>query len=161
MPSPRALKQVKTDLAALARAWPQPGGDLVFFVEEDHVWLHKIRLPASARGQGTDRLAAVLSVIDRAGLSVCLTADPLRDDEGVQDAAEPTTFDLVRWYMRFGFKPLGPSEDGFLMQRDPQPPVASAELARRARAQKAHDMSHDEFMKRWPPIVFSPRLPTL
>lgn len=139
------LKRALTDLA---RSWPQ-GGDLVFYIEDDHIWLHKIRLPANQRGGGTDKLATFLSYTDKAGLPVCLTADPLADDD-MPTGAEPTTFDLVRWYQRFGFVALGPSEDGFLMQRDPAR-LTKDEILRSYQVNKqTNDLKEDDFRRRWP-----------
>lgn len=114
---------LKIQLSNLAKKWPK-GGSLVYHIEDDHVWLHKIHLPKSHRGQGTKHLCEFLSLTDQAQLSVCLTADPM-PQEGGFDVSEPDTFHLVRWYNRFGFESFGPSEDGFLMQRKPGSPKST------------------------------------
>lgn len=141
---------LRQQLALLAQGWPRPSGELVFFVEDDHVWLHKIKLPESARGTGTVRMAQFLALCDKAGLPVCLTADPIEEDDiSLGASSNPTTFDLVKWYMRFGFSPLGPSEDGFLMERSPtsgnQNDIISSYMKN-----KRKDISYEEFERRWP-----------
>src|SRR5690606_16933185 len=116
---------LRASLSRLACSWPKPHGELVYFIEPDHVWLHKIRLPASERGTGTQKMAQFLALTDKAGLPVCLTADPVEADD-MPSGSEPTTFDLVKWYSRFGFVSHGASEDGFLMER---PPMGLSEQA--------------------------------
>ena len=143
------------ELTAMARAWPRPGGELVFFIEPDHVWLHKIRLPESYRGQGSAKMAEFLALTDRAGLPVCLTADPMPDDEW--STRNPQTFELVRWYMRFGFVPHGPSEDGFLMERSPCPGSSQSSIIQQYLKSKKSDMSLDQFNARWNPQSFTYR----
>ena len=104
-------------LSSISRSWPRPG-EFIFYMEEDYVWLHKIRLPQNQRnGEGTKRMAQILSITDKASLNVCLVADPIPLDEHLSIISNPNTFHLVRWYMRFGFIPHGPTEDGFVMER--------------------------------------------
>ena len=147
----KALRQLQDKLSAQARTWPRPG-ELVFHIEDDHVWLDKIRLPHTARGEGSRRMAEFLAAVDQAHIPVCLVADPLPDDdEPAQGIDEPQTFHLVRWYMRFGFVPLGPSEDGFLMERPAQTARPVHELLKDAQARKRNDITQAEFATRFPP----------
>ena len=140
---------LQKELSLMARQWPRPG-ELVFYVEPDHVWLHKIRLPVSHRGQGTRKMAEFLALVDRAGLPVCLTADPMPSDEDNM-LGHPQTFDLVKWYMRFGFVPHGPSEDGFLMERPACPGNKLDNILSSYEKSKKHDLTLSEFQSRWVP----------
>lgn len=139
---------LKSSLALLARQWPKPHGELVYFIEPDHVWLHKIRLPASERGVGTKKMAQFLALVDKANLPVCLTADPVEDDD-MPSGAEPTTFDLVKWYSRFGFVSHGPSEDGFLMERDPKNMTEEQIITSYKQAKEKETLTREEFEKKW------------
>ena len=138
MPS-KHHRQLRDTLAALARKLPRHA-ELAFNVEEDHVWLHKIYLPKSSRGQGSKLLADVLVATDAAGLPVCLTADP------TDDPTDPATIDLVRWYKRFGFVPYSATDDGIIMQREPDGARPSAPaIVAKAVAAKANDLTHEEY----------------
>ena len=139
---------LRASLSFLARSWPKPHGELVYFIEPDHVWLHKIRLPASERGTGTQKMAQFLALTDKAGLPVCLTADPVEGDD-MPSGSEPTTFDLVKWYSRFGFVSHGPSEDGFLMERPPLG-LSEREIVEYYQKNKQQDtLTPEEFEQRW------------
>ena len=100
------------------------GGRLEFEAHPDHVWLHVVQLPPSARGgTGTRLMAQLLAVADQVGLPVSLTADPT--DKGVGD---PGVYDLVRWYSRFGFTLYALDRDRVaLMERLPQSRNATPE----------------------------------
>lgn len=140
-------KAILAKMSDMARAWPRPG-ELVYYIEPDHIWLHKIRLPSSSRGQGTQRMCAFLHLCDQLGKPVTLTADPVNDDDDEFDidhasVDQPTTFDLVRWYKRLGFHPIGPSEDGFVMERPAQNPKPIEQMLKDYKSKSK--MSWDEF----------------
>ena len=140
---------LKGALTAMSRSWPRPNGELVFHVESDHVWLHKIRLPSSHRGQGTRLMADFLALTDKANLPVCLTADPI--EEGLDPLKHnPNTYDLVKWYCRFGFKALCPSEDGFLMERQPAGLSAAQILDSYQKNKEKNDLSEENFKNLFP-----------
>lgn len=141
---------VQTELKAIARNWPKPHGEFVFFMEDDHMWLHKIRLPSHARGEGTKRMAQILALTDKADLLVCLTADPIfREEHEEVSVTNPDMFELVRWYMRFGFVPHGPTEDGFIMERHPRPGSSVDSIQREYTKNKSNDLTIEEYNKRW------------
>ena len=140
---------LRSALSEMSRTWPKPKGELVFYVENDHVWLHKILLPPSHRGQGTALMAKLLSLTDKASLPVCLTADPI-EEAGDPLKQNPNTYDLVKWYRRFGFKPLAPSEDGFLMERPPMGMSLNEILSFYDKEKKLNDFSEDDFQKMFP-----------
>ena len=141
---------VQKELTTIARNWPKPNGEFVFFLERDHMWLHKIRLPDAERGQGTKKMAEILSITDRANLLVCLTADPIfRDDDEPPSTTNPDTFELVRWYMRFGFIPHGPTEDGFVMERPAKMGSTVNDILLQYAQNKRKDITLDEFNRRW------------
>lgn len=143
-------QQVQNELKQMARSWPKPNGELVFFMEEDHFWLHKIRLPDHARGEGTKRLAQILALTDKADMLVCLTADPIFREEGEEDVmTNPDTFELVRWYMRFGFIPHGPTEDGFVMERPAKQGSSVQSILADYAANRKKDLTVDEYNSRW------------
>lgn len=137
---------IRSALKNLAQQWPKEG-ELVYYVEDDHVWLHKIRLPSSERGTGTKKMARFLSIVEKFNMPVCLTADPVEED-GFGDGSDPDTFALVKWYMRFGFIPHGPSEDGFLMERPPQG-LREDEILSLYQSNKKHSLTKDEYNLRW------------
>jgi hypothetical protein len=137
-PLSKAEKQLKDQIAAIYRSLPT-GSILEARVEPDRLWLNRILLPASHRhGAGSRMMARILDAADRAGVTVGLEADPT-DNPG-----DPTTFDLVRWYRRFDFKPLCETEDGVLMERDSRAPRGVDKLL--AAAMAAPRWSHDDFI---------------
>lgn len=141
---------VHNELKSLARNWPKPHGEFVFFMEEDHMWLHKIRLPASCRGEGSKRMAQILALTDKINLPVCLTADPIfREEHEEMSVTNPDMFELVRWYMRFGFVPHGPTEDGFIMERAPRPQSSVESVLREYATNRQNDLTIEEYNKRW------------
>ena len=141
MPSPKALKELTQQLRTIGQKLPS-GSSFSYQVNEDHLWLERFLIPKHARGQGTAWLSKVLAATDQAGLKTALLADPT-DRPG-----DPSTFDLVRWYGRFGFTLLAVTEDGVAMERQPRPrALAAQEIERQARAAKANDITHDEFEK--------------
>ncbi len=139
MSSSRQRKELHDGLLKLAKSLPR-GGTLEFEVHEDYLWLEKIYLPTAARGQGTELLSKVLSLADQAGLPTSLLADP------TDEPNDPETYDLARWYHRFGFQLLSVTEDGAAMERavnSSRPtPLVIQQHARRA---KANDLSWEEF----------------
>lgn len=141
MPSPRQRKDLQDGLNKIAKSLPR-GGELVFEVHEDYLWLEKIYLPRTARGQGTPVLAHVLSLADQAGLPTSLLADP------TDEVNDPETFHLARWYHRFGFQLLAITEDGAAMERavdDRRPsPLVIQQQVRRA---KANDLTVEQYQR--------------
>lgn len=119
--------------------------------EMEHVWLHKIRLPHYARGEGTKRLAGILSIIDDYHMDVCLTADPIFQEEDEEpEFRNPKTYHLVKWYNRFGFIPYGPTEDGFSMARPAMKKQTVDQILKNYQEIKEHhDLNYDEFIRKW------------
>ena len=139
MPSPKALKELSTTLRAIGQKLGA-GSSFRYEIHDDHVWLERLLVPTRARGTGTAVMAKILAATDKAGLKVALLADPTDRLE------DPTTFDLVRWYGRFGFAMLSATEDGVAMERQVRPRACPPEeLERLARAAKANDISVEEF----------------
>lgn len=130
--------QVARDqLAKLKKSLPA-GSMLETRIEEGELWLNKIMLPAGKRqGQGSRLLARILEVADRAGLTVMLEADP------TDAPADPSTYELVRWYQTFGFQRRGATDDGVLMSRAPQPVRTWEQLLSQAKV--APRLSQSEF----------------
>lgn len=141
MPSPKALKELSVALRAINQKMP-PGGSFKYQVHDDHLWLEILLVPKHARGQGTALLSRILAAADQAGVRTALLADPT-DQPG-----DPTAFEIVRWYGRFGFAMLAATEDGVAMERAPRArPVPAAEIERAARAAKAHDLTGAEYAR--------------
>lgn len=139
MPSPKALKELNTALRAVAHKMP-PGSSLDFQIYDDHLWLERLLVPKHARGQGSEILAKILAAADQAGLKTSLLADP------TDRAGDPTSFELARWYGRFGFTLLAITEQGVAMERQPRArAVAPQQLVQAAKAAKAHDLTLEEF----------------
>lgn len=116
------------------------GGSLDYRIDAEAgiLWLNRLLLPSDARnGAGSRLLARILEQVDRARMTVDLNADPT-DRPG-----DPATYDLVRWYSTFGFKPLSANEDGVQMRRTPQPTQTWERLLSSARA--APRLTQDEF----------------
>lgn len=152
-------QKLKNQLSLIGKSWPKPG-EFIFYLEDDHVWLHKIRLPQSSRGQGTLRLAKVLSLCDKHHAPVSLHADPIPVDDYSQSLNQPGTFHLVKWYSRFDFTPHGPDESGFFMHRDPQG-LSIEGVVNRYHENKKNDITIAQFMQKWgePDQEFVPQVP--
>ena len=139
MPSPKALRELSEKLRSIGQKMG-PGSSFQYDIHDDHLWIEILLLPKHARGTGTAVMSKILAATDRAGLKVALLADPT-DRPG-----DPTSFDLARWYGRFGFALLAATEDGVAMERQPRArPCAPEELERLARAAKTNDIGQDEF----------------
>ena len=116
---------ILTALANLRRRLPS-GSEFTFEVFEDRVHLYILNIPFEARGIGTEFLASVLAETDRVGLPVTLEADP------TDEPNDPDTFDLAKWYYRFGFRVSSVADTGVVsLRRDvrPRQPGAEAILA--------------------------------
>ena len=139
MTSFRQSKDLQDGLQKIAQSLPR-GAQLVFQVNEDYLWLEKLYLPASARGNGTQVLSKILALADQAGLPTSLLADP------TDEPNDPETFHLTRWYHRFGFQLLSITEDGAAMERpvnDRRPsPLMIQNQVQRA---KANDLTFEQF----------------
>lgn len=136
--TPRQYSRLNESLRKIARSLPS-GGRLVYRLEPDYLWLEIFHLPVSARGTGTQWMSKILEAADVAQTVVNLCADPT-DRPG-----DPSTYDLTRWYARFGFKPLAATEDGVLMERQSATPRPASEIEKAARAAKSADMSQEDF----------------
>lgn len=137
-----------SDLDALRGNLPT-GVQLVYEVRSDELALLVLGVPRGARGIGTRLLAAVASMADRAGVRTTLVVDPTDDPE------DPSTFELVRWYARFGF--VGAALDDWgrpRMAREPEGLDMAGVLEAYAR-RKADDMTMVEYeeMLRSAPMV--------
>lgn len=139
MTSSRQRQELQDGLNKIKKSLPR-GASLVCEVHDDYLWLEKIYLPPSARGEGTALLAKILSLADQAGLPTSLLADP------TDEANDPETFHLARWYQRFGFQLLSITEDGAAMERSADSrrptPLVIQQHARRA---KAHDLTFEQY----------------
>lgn len=118
-----------------------PNGSVFEFeVREDGgVHLQRLVIPRTDRGAGTEFLARVFAACDLHGASASLEADPT-DLPG-----DPSTFELVRWYMRFGCVIDAVSDEAVAMTRPPCDPVHGFEgvLARYEEA-RTSDLTPDE-----------------
>ncbi len=136
------LKDTQAKLLKLRQTLPM-GSDLTWELYDDHIYLHLFRLPVEHRkGQGSKWLARFLDIADQGRLVVALTADPTDKPD------DPALVDLVRWYRRFGFVPLGMDNDGVAMERQPQSPRGFERLMKEAQAAKSQDWTHRTF-ERW------------
>lgn len=135
----KASASPEASLHALARALPA-GSKFDFAIYDGELHLKSFKIPAAARGVGTAFLARVVAVADEFGLRSRLEADPT-DEPG-----DPDTFDLVRWYSRFGF---GFSEiddnDWVVMRRAPRPFEGVRGVERAYSDAKAMDVTREWF----------------
>lgn len=139
--------KLKKQLSLIGKSWPKPG-EFIFYIEDDHVWIHKVRLPQGSRGSGTLRLSRILSICDKFNAPVCLHADPIPVDDYSKNQNQPGTFHLVKWYSRFDFTPHGPDENGFFMHRSPQG-LSMEKIIDRYHQNKKNDISIAQFIKKW------------
>lgn len=96
--------------------------------------LEELSIPAGHRGIGTAFLARVVAAADRLGCPTTLHADPT-DKPG-----DPCTFELVRWYARFGYVATGLStEDWVGMRREPREDRGGPEAILRDYARATED----------------------
>lgn len=117
------------------------GANFAFDASSDGLHLDALYLPPGRRGGGTAFLAAVLAEADRAGAATTLAADPT-DEPG-----DPCTFELARWYARFGFSLDGVDDNDWVtMRREPRPfGGPGAVLAAYAEARANADMTREGF----------------
>lgn len=102
-------------LTNLGKTLPQ-GSVFDFDIDRNTVVLEKLVIPSPRKGTGTWFLALILAATDQAGMTCRLYADPT-DEPG-----DPDTFDLVRWYCRFGFALDHVNDHDWVgMVRSPQP----------------------------------------
>lgn len=102
------------------------GSEFTFEVFEDRVHLCILNIPVESRGIGTEFLARALAETDRFELPVTLDVDP------TDEPNDPDTFDLARWYYRFGFSVTSVADTGVVsLRRDARPwqPGTTAILA--------------------------------
>lgn len=86
------------------RATLPSGAELAYEVSGGELTLGVLYLPEGARGEGTRLMASILAHADAAGLRTTLLVDPT-DEPG-----DPSSFELARWYARFGFEVVGVDE---------------------------------------------------
>lgn len=79
------------------RASLPAGSVFTYRVREDELELGVLAIPREDRGVGTTFLASVLASAARSGLGVRLAVD------ATDDVDDPSNFELIRWYARFGF----------------------------------------------------------
>jgi hypothetical protein len=119
-----------------------PPGSVFDFEVVDEARVHLVRLviPSAARGVGTEFLASVFAACDEHGVHASLQADPT-DLPG-----DPSTFELVRWYMRFGCVIEAADDDGIRMTRAPRRSALGPQgIMRWYHQARALDMTVDEF----------------
>lgn len=99
----------------LLKALPR-GSEFAWRFESGGVRFETWTVPQARRGRGTELLARILAEADRSGLACSLDADP------TLEPGDPSLFDLVRWYRRFGFEAVSlDSNEWVRMTRDPRP----------------------------------------
>lgn len=129
-----ALLRLRADLPRGARlVWQHGEGDL---------YLELLRVPQMREGCGTKLLARFLAVADRHRVPTRLVV------EASHRPGEPATYDLVRWYHRFGFVFSGVDDQGACqMRRAPRPAGGgvAAVLADHAAAKAAGDLLEAQF----------------
>ncbi len=119
-----------------------PNGSVFEFeVREDGgVHLERLVILRRDRGAGTEFLARVFAACDLHGASASLEADPT-DLPG-----DPSTFELVRWYMRFGCAIDAADDEAVSMTRQPCVPSLGPDgVLDRYEQAKASDLTLDEF----------------
>lgn len=118
-----------------------PGGSIFEFavMDESHVNLQRLVVWPRGRGIGTRFLAHVFAVCDEFRMTSVFEADStdMPDD--------PATFELVRWYRRFGCAPIGPGLDGIEMRRDPIEPKGVHGILEGYAAAKVNDLTSSEY----------------
>lgn len=126
-------------LADLGRELP-PGSVFDFeMLADGSVHLQRLVIPASRRGGGTVFLAAVFSACDDFGVQARLEADP------TDLPSDPSTLDLVRWYMRFGCVIESADDESIVMTRLPRDPVPGAAVILQEYVEaRRHDISAQE-----------------
>jgi hypothetical protein len=106
--------------AGLARGLPQ--GSRFEFEEggrgEYRLMLLDLPRAERGRGRGTRFMAALVAAADEAGATLRLEAD------STDEPGDPSTFQLARWYARFGFRLRGITDpdEWVEMARQPRPP---------------------------------------
>lgn len=129
-----ALDAIKAELP--------PGADFTWERRDGAVFLDRLFIPEESRGIGTGVVAKILAEIDRAGLAATLYADPT-DEPG-----DPDTFELARFYARFGFRLDHLNDQEWVgMRREPQPYRGGYlhVMADYAVAKATGDMARDDF----------------
>lgn len=143
--SDHGLRQgIDADLQRLKSTLPRYS-HFDWWQEDEVLHIDLLMVPGMRKGVGTEFVARVLALADRHGMTTTLHAD------ATDVPGEPSTYDLVRWYSRFGFDWTGLNDDGWCaMRREPQPPAGGhpAVLARYGAAKSQGDMSHDQFADR-------------
>lgn len=127
-------------LAELASSLPRDAG-FEWEATEDGLYVAMLSIPVASRGIGTVFLSRVLEEADRRGVPVSLDAD------ATGSPADPTAFNLSRWYRRFGFALTGLTSQGWLsMHRVPRPWRGVGAIARDYEAIKRyHDLTEDAY----------------
>ena len=136
------IKSLDHQLRELKQRMPK-GSKLQWESYDDHVYLDLFFIPNAQRGQGSLWFARFLAEVDRHHLPIVLHADP------TDLPNDPGTFDLVRWYHRFGFRCQHSNEDeGVAMERPATECAHSPEkILEKYRAQKQRaDLTYGQFM---------------
>lgn len=119
-----------------------PNGSVFEFEVREHggVHLERLVIPHSDRGAGTEFLARVFAACDLHGASASLEADT------TELPGDPSTFELVRWHMRFGCAINAAADEALSMTRQPcVPPPGLDGILDRYEQAKASDLTLDEF----------------
>lgn len=108
-------------------------------VDDGMVRLQRLVIWPSGRGIGTRFLAHVFAICDEFGITAVFEANStdMPDD--------PATFELVRWYRRFGCMPIGPGLDGIEMRRDAMEPEGVDRILENYAAAKSNDLTSSEY----------------
>jgi len=138
-------KQVRPPAETLKEAIGQlreilpDGSEFEFTVEGEELHLKILRVSDQKQGYGTGFLAAVLAEADGAGARAILHADP------TDELGDPSTYNLIKWYTRFGFSISDVSPDGWVeMTRLPQPGSFKGDILLAYQEAKKRDITDEE-----------------
>ncbi len=127
-------------LSQLRETLPQGSVFEFDILDDGGVHLQRLVIPRTDRGTGTEFLARVFAACDLHGAVARLEADPT-DLPG-----DPSTFELVRWYMRFGCVIETADDDTVWMRRAPRRSALGPQgIMRWYHQARASDMTLDEF----------------
>jgi hypothetical protein len=127
-------------LSGIADALPRDCG-LAWETGPDGLLVGSLDIPLAFRGIGTGIMADLLSEADRHGIPVSLDACP------TGNAGDPSLYQLVRWYRRFGFAVTGVTPQGWVsMHRVPRPWRGGQAVMRDYQGVRRHcDLTEDAF----------------
>lgn len=127
------------ELSVLSASLPT-GSVFEYEDDGDGLKLEILSVPSNSRGAGTPFLAKLFALCDIHGVAVRFRAD------ATDIPGDPSTFELVRWYARFGCEIDVVDEDGAAMSRSARDPSGGLEAILAAyKAATSGDLTLDEF----------------